>query len=344
MTDSNNSINPTAPVEKTSQPKHPRHWMNIAIILIFFLIVVLITGFFGANYYYMKNFTRITRAQHNVLNVQKNMEAVEQQVQQLVSMVKSQNNIINALRQTQSGYSRNEWRVIEAEFLVKLAMDKIHLSHQMPEAIILLQTADQAIRDINDARLLPLRKALATDIANLQAVPVVDVAGIYLRLSAMNEQIPHLPLPNKPMQALSEVKTSDNQDLPWWKRGLQQTWQGLRQIVIVRYNQQDKQPLVMPEQQDFLYQNIQAALEKAMWGLLHQQDSIYHASLQQATTWINNYFVVNAPATESVLSNLAQLQQMDIYPAVPTHFESLTAFQEYFVSRGIPADNAVQNN
>ena len=46
---------------------------------------------------------------------------------------------------------------------------------------MLLQSADQEIRDVNDAKFLSIRKALATDIANLQAAPRMDVTGIYVR-------------------------------------------------------------------------------------------------------------------------------------------------------------------
>lgn len=297
-------------------------------------MIVLIYLFYATNYSYLHYISKNQDTEEHLLQVQKNMSEVEKQIHQLADDLSNQAKMINTLRQVQPNINQDDWEILKAKFLVQMANDKLQYENNISQAILLLQTADEQMRALNNDRLLPLRKALANDIASLQAVPQVDVAGLYMRLSALNDQINRLPLPNKPAQSAT-VQPGNNENLPWWQRGLQETWQALQKIVVIRYNENGKPPLIMPEQQDFLYQNLHAVIEKAMWGLLHQQQEIYQASLQQAINWIKQYFVNNAQVTQSVVNGLTELQKVDVHPAAPKLSESLQAFQNYSVQPGV---------
>ena len=62
----------------------------------------------------------------------------------------------------------------------------------------------------------------------------------------------------------------------------------VKQIVVVRYNASTTLPLVLPEEKSFLYQNLHAEMESAMWAVLHRNPSVYQTSLTRLTSWINN--------------------------------------------------------
>lgn len=329
----------TAPQEQKVSPR--TSWSNIGILFSTLAIFILLIIFFGTTFYYLRILKNVNTSHINTTQLEKTVDGLQQQVLQLSEELKSKSEIINTLQQTQSNNNRAEWRVLEAEFLTKMANDKLQLENAIPQAISLLQSADQEIRNLNDAKYLPIRKALAADIANLQATPQVDIPGIYMRLAAANEQISKLPLPNKPAQNLA-AQTNATESLPWWKRGLQQTWQALQQIVVVRYNPKGTPPLALPEQQDFLFLNLHAELEKAQWGLLHQQPEVYRASLAQTINWIKLYFVQDAPLTQSLLTNLTELQALDIHPAMPKITDSMKAFQEYFAGHGVQTETQSQ--
>jgi uroporphyrin-III C-methyltransferase len=207
----------------------------------------------------------------------------------------------------------------------------LQFENNIPQAIVLLQNADGYLSGLSDDRLRPVRKALAADVAALQAVPQIDVVGIYMRLVALNDQIKQLPLPNKPQQT-DVVQAPSNENLPWWKRGLRQTEQALKQIVVIRYNAQDTLPFITPEQQNFLILNLHAEMENAIWGLLHQQPEIYRTSLTQAKNWIIQYGQSDSPMTKSLITNLTQLEQMNIKPEPPKSLQSLQEFPEYFAA------------
>lgn len=239
---------------------------------------------------------------------------------------------IATLQQT-LGSNPNTWRVMEAQFYVDLANTKLQFENNIPSAIELLKLADKTIQDLSDPALDGVRRALAQNTATLEAVPAIDVTGIYMRLSAINDQIDQLPLPIQvENNAITPVSTDANE--PWWKKGLHESMTLLGKIVIVRYNTSNTPPLVTPSERDFLFQNVHAAIEKSMWALLHHQPDIYRASLQQAIKWINQFYMANAPVTQSVLTNLDQLEQMNIAPTIPDINASTQAFHDYFANGG----------
>jgi uroporphyrin-3 C-methyltransferase len=162
----------------------------------------------------------------------------------------------------------------------------------------------------------------------LQNVPSVDYTGLYLQLSALNEQIEKLPLINLNPSPLSTANAAEN--LAWWRRGLQQTEKILRQLIVIRHTDNGMLPFITPEQKGFLYQNLHAMLQQAMFALIQKQPDIYRTSLQQATVWIKQYFIQDSPAVSAALSNLVQLQAVTIQTDVPSLQASMQAFQGYF--------------
>lgn len=88
----------------------------------------------------------------------------------------------------------NDWMLAESEYLVRMAGRKLWLEHDIVSAITLLGNADERIKALNDPSLMPIRKALAEDIAKLKGMPRVDREGLTLKLAALSDQIELLPL------------------------------------------------------------------------------------------------------------------------------------------------------
>jgi uroporphyrin-3 C-methyltransferase len=195
-----------------------------------------------------------------------------------------------------------------------------------------LQRADQTLQNVNDANMLDLRKSLAANIANLQALPAVDTTKLYLQIAGLQDVLNQLPLPAEPLSpnAKAAATTVSDPNMPWWQAGLNRSWQALRQLVVVRYNGSNTLPLVLPEEKAFLYQNLHAKLDNALWGVLHSNNDVYQISLAQAIAWVKQYFVQTAPATQSVLQGLQELQKVNIQPPTVNLTDSLQLFDRYF--------------
>lgn len=330
---------PTVSEVKPQNTRQSFAWDKIGILFSMLGVIVSL----GLLYYVFNqlmtlNLTQAQRINHlenNLTQLQKETpsltKSMNEQLLPLREELGKQNQLLTNLSASHQT-SESQWSVQEAASLIKLANDHLQLEENIPLAIKLLQTADQTLSQNPDPKILMIRKAIAVDLASLQSVPQVDVATIYMRVSALNDQVDHLTPALSLMPAATEKQTAEpnkDQSLPWWKKGLEHSWHQLKKIVVVRYMPEQTLPLLMPDQQIYLYQNIHAAFEKALWAVLHKQPVIYQASLQQAATWITKYFTVNAAST-AMLNAIKELQQINLHPPMTKTLTSVSALQNYF--------------
>lgn len=273
---------------------------------------------------------QLEQTQTSLIDMQKTTLEAQQAVQQVQNTLENQKQLLSQISHPPRS-DKDEWEMTKAYHYVKLAHDHLQFDQDVRLAITLLQAADQTLRPLTDPKLADIRKALANDITSLQSVPALDTAGIYLRLSALNEQVDKLPVSNKllPAETPPPSTTKNEPSTAGWKRGLQTSWQALQQIIVVRHHSSTVLPLVTPDQHIFLYQNLHAFLLQSMWALLHKQATIYHSSLQQSIEWIKQYFATDSPVAQSMLTNFYQLEQINISPQIPSITNSLHEFQNY---------------
>jgi uroporphyrin-III C-methyltransferase len=316
---------------KTENTSRRFSWSGLSILFSGIAFIVLCVAFYMAFY-------RIAflgkQLQHDIMAAQQRADVIQSSInsvrqdtkQSLDAMTQS----ITELRQSINS-DNNTWHILEAQYYVKLADAKLKFESNISAAIQLLQAADKEIHSLNDPRLDTVRKTLATDIVNLQAAPQIDYTGLYMRLYALDQELNKLPMVIRSVNN-NVVSTSVINHEPWWKRGLQQSWQMLQKIVVIRYHASGAPPFITPDQQDFLLQNCHAMFEKAMWAVLSKQTAIYHASLQQIANWVSRYFTADASATKSMLDNIGELQQIDVHPVVSGVTASLQAFNDYLAN------------
>ncbi|HSW69992.1 MAG TPA: uroporphyrinogen-III C-methyltransferase [Gammaproteobacteria bacterium] len=329
-------------IEQTNtSPKKPRlFWANMGILLAGAATGIFIAALLWANYTLLginNHFANALTFLQNNLDESKNKMTdaekiamtTQQSLQQTNETLKTQTQIITDLQKTQKN-NKDDYLAQEALYLIKLANDSLQYENNVPLAIKLVQSADQDIAKLSDPKVYPVREAIAVDLVALQSAPQVDVAGLYVRLSAISEQIDKLSMKTQLLTSSSAVSAdTNNETLSWWRRGLNSIEQALQRIIIVRKNVPNVPPFIAPDQKIFLYQNLQAELEKAQWGLLHHQQEIYRLSLLTASNWIKQYADSSSSVTAQILQNLQQLQLIDIHPSVPNLNNSLQALQNY---------------
>jgi uroporphyrinogen III methyltransferase/synthase len=313
-------------------------WGSIGILFSACSFIVLVTAFYFSYQALMASDNKLAAAtatiadqiaanQQEITKLSQAVSDSQNNSKSLQEALTAQQNAINQFHNTDQ--TKDALNVGEAQYLAALAQDNLQIGDNVPLVVTLLQTADQKIRDLTDPKLLPLRKAFATDIAALQAVPAVDITGIYLQLSALNIQADKLPLPTlRPAQDAADT-TPAGKRIVWWKRGLQNSWDVIRKMVVIRYNKSGQIPFMTPDQQLYLYQNLHAMFEQAMWAVVHKQPQIYQASLTQAADWIRQYYINDAPATQAILTSITQLQAQNIKPALPTIDATLQALRDF---------------
>lgn len=325
--------------EQKKVKTHRSYWVNVGIFFSTFAIIILILAFaYGyfelskLNVHLAQMLSDLTqqnvRHQQDITALQTTLNDLQQMTQKSQALSAQQEQFISEWRSAQKG-DLNKWHIAEAKYLVKLADDQLQFSNNIPLAILLIQEADKILASMQDVSVNVIRKSLATDLLHLQAVPPIDMTALYLRLTALNNQVDKLSLPFNPLKGEepSNQSATDTTGLPWWKAGLVYSWDALRKIVIVR-NNANTLPLVMPDEKIFLYQNLHAQMEAAMWGLLYRKEQVYKASLERASAWIKQYFVQEAALTKTVLQEIETLQKENIQPAAMNLSNTLQLFDQ----------------
>lgn len=233
-----------------------------------------------------------------------------------------------------------EWSLAEIDYLLTVAGRALRLQRDPGTARAALQAADEALRALDAPAYLPVRERIAAEIAALDAVPPLDRDGLAAGLDALIAQIDGLPLQGHPRQqaATGEVLYGEPEAVPatapdwtrWeaWKSLPGVVWESIVQLVRVREHDRPLEPMVAPDQEYFLRQNLRLQLEAARLALLREAPAIYRQTLTTARDWISSYFDVNDNAVAAARERVEELASIDIRPALPDIGASLEALRE----------------
>jgi uroporphyrin-3 C-methyltransferase len=231
--------------------------------------------------------------------------------------------------------SRDEWALTEIEQVLVLASQQLQLAGNVSSALAALQLADSKLQRLDRPQFMPLRRALSRDMDRLKAVPFVDVAGVSLRLDQAIAAVDTLPL------ALEErlpvpPPAAPSSDAPAWRRFLRDLWQDVRQLVRVENLDRPEAPLLAPQQQYFLRENLKLRLLAARFDLLFRDQAGFRGDLNAADAWLRKYFDTRAQPVQSVQMLVKQAQATDMAVEVPDLARSLEAVRVLKLAREKP--------
>ena len=186
---------------------------------------------------------------------------------------------------------REESILIEVEHAVTLAGQQLQLAGNVQAAILALQSADARLARLDQGRVLPLRKALAKDLERLNALPLVDLAGISLRLEQIVVGVDKLPLGSYGRP--SEKAQNDDMaevPLPLWRRALGDLWREIRGLIRIQRFDRAEPPLLAPGQDYLLRENIKLRLLNARLALFAHDQATFRNELKVAGDTLGTYF------------------------------------------------------
>ena len=262
--------------------------------------------------------------------------------QELTKLAEDQNQLqdrVNKLAQR----SPTHWMASEAEYLVNMAGRKLWLEKDPRTATDLLKSADETIAAMNNPALLPIRKALAKDIAATASIKTTDIDGNVLALDALIEQLDKLPLNRTDAEADAPEDTTITGDLNDWQSNLGKTWKALTQdFITIRHKTADAPALLAPEQQWYLVENIRHKLLQSQLALYRYDRAAYHQSLMMARKWIQTYFDTQDHKTAEAIAEIDKLATLELDPITLKSFAAkplllqLTSYGELTSSEDVP--------
>ena len=222
-----------------------------------------------------------------------------------------------------------EWLWTEAEYLLRLANQKLTLQGDADSALLILSTVDEMLRDSGDATVLGVRDALAGEMLALRNLEYVDVPGLYVRMNNLLPLIDQLSLRNTLVQNYSEQLAAQqgatlSADTGFGVRALEL----LGSIFVWQEWDVAPEALLPPQQEATLKQNLRLMLEQAQLALLMAEQEVYRSSLEKGRDWMTRYFAIDAGAGRTLGQELESLAAATVATSRPDISGSLALLQQ----------------
>ncbi|MBS3803863.1 MAG: uroporphyrinogen-III C-methyltransferase [Oleiphilaceae bacterium] len=240
--------------------------------------------------------------------------------------------------------TRTDWLLAEAEYLIRIANQRLQIEKDFKGALAALQEADDVLNETDDVGAYPVRQQLARDIMALKSIAGVDRTGLYLQLEAAIEGIQQLTdsaLVGEQRPPLPAGKTdSDGADSA--KQFLQRAWhqakETLGDVVVVRRLDEPVKPLLSPEQSGYVQLNLQLMLEEAELALLRQDQTVYERALAKARDTLSHWYDDSNSRVQALQDTLEELQGKAIDPELPDISKSLELLKARLAGRSNSED------
>ncbi len=226
--------------------------------------------------------------------------------------------------------SRDDRLMAEVDQAVGIAGQQLELAGNVEAALIALQ--DAKLASAGDARLMPLRRAVARDIERLRAAPRVDITGVTLKLENLLESVDQMPLAFTVEAAANPApektpKGAFMDDPLAYLRALgKDLWAELRSLIRVERIDASAEPVLLsPSQSTYLRENLKIRLLTARLALLGRDQQTFAADTAQAVDWIKRYFNLNDERVSGMLASLEAVQKTPIAPERPELTETMAA-------------------
>ncbi|MBJ9165320.1 uroporphyrinogen-III C-methyltransferase [Citrobacter farmeri] len=267
---------------------------------------------------------------------------IKQQAAQLEQANRQQTELAKQLDEVQqkvatiSGSDAKTWLLAQSDFLVKLAGRKLWSDQDVTTAAALLKSADASLADMNDPSLITARRAITDDIASLSSVAQVDYDGIILKINQLSNQIDNLRLADNdsdgsPMDSDSPELSSSISE---WRVNLQKSWKNfMDSFITIRRRDDTAVPLLAPNQDVYLRENIRSRLLVAAQAVPRHQEETYRQALDNVSTWVRAYYDTDDATTKAFLEEVDKLSQQSITMDVPETLQSQAILEKLMQTR-----------
>ncbi|RAW99512.1 MULTISPECIES: uroporphyrinogen-III C-methyltransferase [unclassified Photorhabdus] len=309
----------------------------------------------GGLYYYGQQQSHLLRAENHELRQQleslkqqqsqdkQHIEALFKEQSQTLSHFAAQNDQLdNSLQELQAKISAlsssdvKSWLLAQADFLVKMAGRKLWNDQDVVTAAALLKNADTSLSEMNDPSLIEIRRAITQDISTLSAISQIDFDGIILRVNQLSNQVDNLRLADNTTDG--SPMDEDNDELTGtlseWRQNLSKSWKSfMDNFITIRRRDTAAEPLLAPNQDIYLRENIRARLLIAAQAIPRHQGEVFKQSLETVSTWVRAYFDINDPNTKAFLEEIDSLSQQPVSITAPDHLSSQPLLEKLMQTR-----------
>lgn len=246
----------------------------------------------------------------------------DQALKQFVSMNKKLNFMQQTINQI-PGARKEDWKLAEVEYLLRLANQRVTLQQEPIGARALFDAANKILATLDDPAFLMVRETIANEMLLLGQDKKIDRQGIYTQIQAIKANIHDDILPPTEFvntQILIDEAVKD-----------ESFWAQLKSLVSLK---RADAPFAAPlniQQYQLLEHSLLLMLEQAQWALLKADQTLYNASLNNAVQWIEARLRHQKAAT--LISEITKVKNQDIKLALPDVSHSLRLLRQTLSDR-----------
>lgn len=246
--------------------------------------------------------------------------------------------------QRQLGKTRGDWLIADAEYLLSVANERLHLVGDVNTTREALEAADQRLRESGDAGIFKVREEIAKEIAVIKGVMVPDIVGMYASIQSLQEQVDKLalllPYTGKELTAPAEGKEPPASEAPEDKGLLDSAMDQLEGIVTIRHTEHEVKEVLTPEEAQFIREQLKVKLEMVKISLVQHNEALFQSSLADAKKWLEQHFTRSADV-DNFIAELDRLNAIKIHSQFPDISSSLKMLRDITKLR-IETDKATQ--
>lgn len=254
----------------------------------------------------------------------------------LVAQLQGDQQRLSQRLETVLGASRKDWRLAEAEHLLRLASLRLSALQDVTSAKALVQGADEILREQDDPQAFAAREQLTRSLASLQGTTQPDRTGLFLQLSALREQATQLTALAPEFQAAADAAQGNS---PEGETRWRQCWNKISGFFRVDFNPDDSiRPLLAGQSLNQVRLALSLALEQAQWAALNGQGKVYTQALDDARGILIAGFNRENGPTQAMIQQLTALKSQPVSVTTPDLDASLNAIQAYLQRRHTPVE------
>ncbi|KPX50604.1 putative Uroporphyrin-III C-methyltransferase [Pseudomonas amygdali pv. hibisci] len=259
----------------------------------------------------------------------------------LVAQLQGDQQRLSQRLETVLGASRKDWRLAEAEHLLRLASLRLSALQDINSAQALVQGADEILREQDDPGSFAAREQLAKSLAALRSVEQPDRTGLFLQLAALREQAeqlnklaPEYEDKGESLLGLTADKTEQSRWTQWWDE--------ISHYFRIDFNaDKDIRPVLAGQSLSQVRLALSLALEQAQWAALNGEPQVYTKAITEAQSVLKANFDQDDPQSKVLAQGLEALTNQPVSVKTPDLAQSLSSVQAYLERRhaaGQPAE------
>lgn len=359
MTELNEQQAPDLSDSKKAHRSRSGFWFSIIILLI-------VVGVAGVGFYFLQNLrdqqkdlggevkgemskqlsdyqAQLTAIQLQLANVSKEVASKDEHFNKTLAdfsqlhqekLNSTQKELTESIQQIQRqlGKTRGDWLIADAEYLLSVANERLHLIGDTHTTLEALEAADQRLRESGDTGVIKIREKIAEEITLIKNIAEVDIIGIYVAIQSQQDHLDQLTL-LLPFTGKAPTPATKNQDNASGDHGLLDS-------LGIKYSEQPIEAILTTEEAKFIYEQLRVKLEIAQIALVQHNEILFQSALADSKKWLEQHFTKN-DASRNLNEELDKFSAIKIHGNFPDISLSLKMLKDISKLR-IEVDKSAQ--